>query len=52
VPPDPTGGDKPADLRAAPSPPEKRVFDVDPEDSGNDTDHDRWLTENLPPHHR
>ncbi len=33
-------------------PPDGRPFDIDPENPGDKTDHDRWLRENVPPHHR
>jgi hypothetical protein len=34
------------------TPAEGRPFDTDPENPGDKTDHDRWLRENVPPHHR
>jgi hypothetical protein len=50
--PGPPPVEKPADPRSGPTPPEGRSFDVDQEDPRDGADRDRWLMENVPPHHR
>jgi hypothetical protein len=42
----------PTDAPAATLPPDGRPFDIDPENSGDKADHDRWLRDNVPPHNR
>jgi len=49
---EPADSPKAADQRDGRSSLDGRFHDVDPEDPRDRTDRDRWLTENVPPHHR